>query len=210
VSDWLQRTVSWLGKAKVLLWSVATILVCLVALRIFDTSECHFRYLGLGLQCIGILSVLFGINRTREHFNKPSLLAGATTWLKSIPRFRNRERFTLEIADSTHGQSTSRVVLRQHAGPNATIEDRVRVLESNYDSLDSRTQLAQEQIDQANHERREALAAERQERERQVDALTRKLVLTETGGLDLSLMGLLWLILGLVLSTASQELSRLF
>jgi hypothetical protein len=47
---------------------------------------------------------------------------------------------------------------------------------------------------------------------REIEDLTtrRKLELSQTGGLSISAVGLVWLFLGIVLSTASAEIARLF
>jgi len=104
------------------------------------------------------------------------------------------------------GSGTSRHL----AGPNATLEDRVRVLESNFETVDLRTIRLQEQIEQENQKRKEALDAERSTRTQEIDIVRKKLEATETGGLNISLMGLIWLATGLIMSTASLELSQLF
>ncbi len=102
------------------------------------------------------------------------------------------------------------VTLKQIAGPNATLEDRIRVLESNLDVIDLRSIKLQEQVEQENQNRKEALVAERNTRTQEIDIVRTRLEATETGGLNISLMGLIWLAAGLIMSTASLELSRLF
>jgi hypothetical protein len=210
VMDWARRTVSWLGEARLLFWIFGTLLVVLLALRILGSSEPVVRYFGFGLQVLGICTILVNIQGTRTLFGKPSFGEAARAWLKSFPSVGQGARVTLEVASCAHVQIADKLVCRHQAGPDAGIEDRLRVLQSNFEILDLRTLQIQEQMSQASLGSAKALADERQERERQVDALTRQVDLAETGGLHVSVIGVVWLAIGLFLSTASQELSKLF
>jgi hypothetical protein len=68
----------------------------------------------------------------------------------------------------------------------------------------------QQQVDDSKHTTEEALSQERSLRQTELHTLNRKLELTETGGLDISLMGLICLMVGLIMSTASYELAGIF
>jgi len=186
------------------------LLVCLSTLLLFRAAEPLIRFTGLFLQLLGISTVLYGISETRKLFNCPSLLSVASRWLTSFPKFRLPKRTVRLVGQAGEMSFAGRVIARHQAGPNATIEDRVRVLESNLQLIDHRMDELQQQIDQANRQTNQALAAERQTREHDIDHLRKKLEITETGGLYVSLMGLVWLIVGLMMSTASLELSNLF
>ena len=105
---------------------------------------------------------------------------------------------------------SSGVVLQHRASPNATIEDRVRVLESNIDSMEHITSELREQITQINREKNEDILSEQQKREGEIAGIEIKLEVAETAGEYFSLIGLVWLFIGLIMSTASVELSRLF
>jgi len=159
---------------------------------------------------LGILIVLIGIGDLRKLFNQPPLFTLAIQWLKSFPKFslpKATAHLTAELGELT---LTGRATLSHKAGPNATLEDRVRVLESNLDILGHRADELQQQIDRVNQERNQDLRTERQIRGREIVELGRVLEIAETSGVYLSLMGLLWLAIGLIMSTASIEFSRLF
>lgn len=53
----------------------------------------------------------------------------------------------------------------------------------------------------------EKLKSETQERKQEYKELNSKLEATETGGLDISVMGALWLFIGVIFSTAPTEIS---
>ena len=176
---------------------------------LFQPTEPQIRLGGLFLQLLGLSTVLSGISQTRKLFNLPSLLTVAVRWLMSFPKFRLERRVARMIGQAGEFDLAARMKARHQAGPDASLEDRVRVLEANLQLLDQQSDNLQHQLDEANRQANSALAAESQSRERALDNLREKLTLTETGGLDVSLMGLIWLMVGLVITTASIELSRL-
>jgi predicted RNase H-like nuclease (RuvC/YqgF family) len=116
----------------------------------------------------------------------------------------------LTVQSAKHALTASLVRPKHRAGLNATVEDRIRVLESSIDTLELRVDNLQQQIDQVNREGNQGLVTERDIRERDIAELKESLETVETGGVFLSLIGLLWLSIGLIMSTASVEISRLF
>jgi len=165
---------------------------------------------GLLLQLLGLYTVLRGISATRTLFALPTFTASALTWLRSFPR-RHPPPVTISGVGAIGSASAfGRASVRAALGPNPTLEDRVHVLEQNLASIDKYTVALQQQVDEAKYITKEALTKERLLRQTEVHSLSRKLELTETGGLDISLVGLVWLMVGLVMSTASYELAGLF
>ena len=186
------------------------LLVFLLPVVFCQLTEPYIRLAGLLLQLLGISTVLHGVSETRKLFNLPSLLAVAFRWLRSFPKFRPEKTFAYMSGDTGVMSVAGRAILRHQASDNATIEERIRVLESNLQPLDNRLNDFQHQIDETNRQAKEGLATEQQKREDDINALREKLTTTETGGLSVSLMGLVWLIVGVIMSTASPELKILF
>ena len=207
--DWIKRIASWLAQPKLVWLTAAVLLVALLAALRPSATEPGVRFTGLSLQCLGLLTVLYGIAQTRKLFQRPGLVNLAKVWFLSFPKMRP-PAIAAKLGINLGSLSMSgRASVRHLAGPNAGIEDRVRVLESNVEALERRADGLQDQIDRANRERAEALLAERESREKTVHGLAAMLEASETGALDVSLMGLIWLISGLVITTASPELGRL-
>jgi hypothetical protein len=212
--DWLKRILIWLWKAKLIWLALAVLFACfLIAFypKSNESNESRIRIMGLILQLVGISTVFIGILEVRKLFNHPSLFAIGSKWLKSFPPFRiPKIASTANVANDGQVAFTSGLVLQHRASPNATIEERVRVLESNRDHLEHQITEFSQQITQINKDINKDLSSERQKRERNILELEIKLETTETAGEYLSLIGLVWLFIGLVMSTASVELSHLF
>ena len=209
MSNWLRRFRSWLLTARVLFLTLIVILGFLAVLLLSTVTESHLRLTGLLLQLLGIATVLHGISNTRKLFGHPSLLATALSWLRAFPKLHPPPITIIGAGVLEDATAFGRATVRQQAGPNAGLEHRVRVLEENFKSMDGRATELQQQIDEAGQLVVASLSTERELRQRDVENLSKRLEMSETGGMDISLMGLVWLMVGLIMSTASEELTNL-
>jgi hypothetical protein len=215
MANWLKRVYIWLCKAKYL-WLALSVLLFFLLFGFFgfypESNESRIRMMGLILQLFGIFTVFKGILELRKLFNHPSLRTIGIKWLKSFPPYRIPKPITatLNVASTSMRAYISGITLPHRAGPNATIEERLSALESIFASIEHQTTEHEQQISQLNKAVNEGLSSERQKRERNILELEIKLETIETAGEYLSLIGLVWLFIGLVMSTASVELSHLF
>jgi hypothetical protein len=92
---------------------------------------------------------------------------------------------------------------------NATVEDRLRALEANVKDASDRANMALQELDQEVRARTEAVKTERFERERAIAEVQRLMEAVETGGLSLSAIGIVWIAVGLTMSTIPVELLSL-
>lgn len=207
--NWLKRFFNWLRSWKIEILTLGVILFSILFLAyILKPTESHIRLTGLFLQLAGLLTILYGIVKTRELFGLPSLFSSALIRLRAFPRWHIPPlKITVDAAVGTMTAS-GRVSIRHKPPPDASLEDRIRSIEINFDTLDGTVIALQQQIDEAERTRAQVLDEERTIRRTEILAVRQKLELTETGGLDISLGGLVWLAVGLILSTASPELAK--
>ena len=209
--NWLKRIFFWIWRGKLLWLALIVLIICFFIAFFPEITETRIRLTGLVLQLCGISTVLISISELRKLFNHPTLFTIGKKWLMSFPPYcLPKIEGKLNTASGNISSFISGVVLQHRARPNATIEERVRVLESNRDNLEHITSELREQITQINRERNEYLLSERQKRERDITGLEIKLEVAETAGKYYSLIGLVWLLIGLIMSTASVEICRLF
>lgn len=95
-------------------------------------------------------------------------------------------------------------------GEEATLEERVSALERNLISVNQKTNDLQNHIDSEVRTRQKEITEEKTSREKADHDIQHKLELTETGGVRLSLVGLIWLCYGLILSAIPNEIIRFF
>jgi hypothetical protein len=210
MNNWLKRIWAWTKEASMLWLAVTVIIGSLIVAFLPTVNESRIRVVGLVLQLCGILTVAWGIAETRKFFGRPSVFTIARNWIKHFPKFRRNT--VLGAANITLGASTlsARGYVWSNPKPGASLEERVSVLEKNLDRIKDTTYEVQCQLDKEVRSRESSIVSERQSREQADQEIRNKLEATETGGLNLSLIGIVWLSVGLILSTVPTEIIHLF
>ena len=205
--SWFRRFATWLAEARLSWLGLAVVGMGLCVSLSLDLPEPYIRLTGLALQLLGLLTVLYGISKTRQLFNLPTVRGSVISWLKRFPPFRLKGVTGRMIGLAGEVNAAGRVKVRLSVGPDSPLESRVRALESNFRLLDETVEKLQEQAEERDRLGREAIRAESQARQREVTLVSEKLALAQTGGLTLSLMGLVWLAIGLIVTTLSPEIA---
>lgn len=207
---WVRAVLRWIREPR-LFWLCTFVVVASMALALFGgVTEQKIRITGLVLQLCGISTVVWGLRQTRKLFGRAGFFEHLVEWLKRFPKYKPRPvSFEGNISLPTI-QLTGRAHLWQGAGPEAPIEKRLAVVEENLLALDQRLVQVDKRLDDEARKITSELHEERVLREKEDDETKRKIELSQTGGLSISVMGLVWLLLGVVLSTASTEIAKLF
>jgi hypothetical protein len=209
--NWFNRFFKWMWLANLLWLTLFILVICFLIGFIPPIYEPRIRLAGLFLQLCGVSTVLIGLEKLRIFFKLPSLYSIGQKWIQSRPPFRLPKRsITLNVELGKILLTGTGATLSLGASPDATIDDRVRILESRMQSVEKQASDLLQQITQVKKEKAEELLAERQNRERDVAALESKIETIETSGIYISVIGLVWLLIGLIMSTASVEISHLF
>jgi hypothetical protein len=199
----------WLSPPKPWLLAILVVVLALFVAFRRGTSEPTIRLVGLAMQLLGILTVIWGISETRALFGHPSFAATFRRWFKAFP-FR-RSSIVVGVGAATLGVATAkgRGHVTHSAGPDATVEARLDSLEQNIGRLHDRITGLQRETDAEFQRAAEKLTAERDARSAQDQELGFKLEATGTGGVHISAIGAFWLFVGVALSSASVELAGL-
>lgn len=204
---WFRRFGGWLAEPRLLWLGLLVIVVALVEV-IFgpESLEPRIRVTGGLLQVAGILTVAYGIREVRRLFGKRGLVELAIDWLSRIPlKALPNQGNALVATESATASAEARVT--EVVGPNAKLEERVRALETNLKDLDRRYDQTRGDLKQDVLDRKSAFDAERSARSAE-DAVTRiTLKAAQTGGLNISVMGAVWLTVGVMVSATSIEIA---
>jgi len=170
-------------------------------------TEVAVRSAGLGLEMLGLFVALGGIIETRTFFGLPSLPALFQHWLSERPRWR-RNIVMGAMAGSVgfagmsgHGYEWTPV------RPEDSLEKKVESLIQNVERLKDDLQNTHKEFDDLSRKHAEALKGEAAAREKAATDIKNQLQGALTNGLLVSLIGLVWLIVGIIMSTMSLELS---
>jgi len=205
--SWVARFLYRLARAGLAAFAL-TVVVLAVWASLHIHTEPAIRLTGLCLQLLGIAAAALGIRDTRRMFAKPSFLQSIRTWATSWPRFKPKTQHISISGSATLGLSMS-AVASQGVAPDATLEQRIDVLEANLKSVGGRLHSAEGAISTNERAFTSKLQQESQERATQVTELHRKVEAASTDGLRLAAAGAFWLAIGVVLSTAAPELMLL-
>lgn len=157
---------------------------------------------GLLLQVGGIGMVAEGIRRTRVQFRQPSLIEMLKIWFQACPLPRRHM-----VTSSHHinfGLSTE-VSAQGHRVPDESMSciERIRGLERRMDSAEQNfIKLRTTTADLTN-----SLAEERSERSAEDARIDEQLVAANTGGLQISAIGALWLCVGVIMTSIPHLLA---
>lgn len=170
-------------------------------------DESVIRIAGMVLQLMGVGTVAWGIHITRKQFGHPSIF---TVWRKRLARFpafgnlggTGSGNITLPaMTSSGRGHCSA------SAGTNPTIYARIQALEANLKLVNDRVTDTQSEMDQWVRKQTDALMQEQQIRSDEDQCIREKMESTNTGGLHISAMGTLWLVIGVIMSSIPSELS---
>ena len=206
---WFKALLHWLVAARLLWLTIAVVAAALVLGLRKGTDEATIRITGLFLQLLGIGTVAWGIRVTRKFFGRPSIFTLARYWFSRFPSFSGR---TITASASIQGISltaNARAHVWRDLDPDATIEDRIKALEDNLQDVNQRLCSTQSEIDRSFRVEAENLKREQDPRSKADQEIREKLEATETGGLHISAMGVLWLSVGVIMSTIPTELAKL-
>lgn len=205
--NWLRAILYWLFDARLFWLALVVVIASLLFVVHKGVTEPEIRLTGLVLQILGIATVAWGIRETRALFGRPDIFTLARNWIHKAPVYGGRV-VSGSINVTLPGlEAHARGYCSSTATLDATIEERVDVLEKNVKHINNRIDETQTEIDQHSRVQSVALKQEKQERSQQDQELSAKLEVTETGGLHISAIGALWLFVGVSLSTASVEIS---
>jgi multidrug transporter EmrE-like cation transporter len=210
VKRWLKALYLWLAEKSYVWQSLAVIALAFVAPAFwFGFSETAIRQAGLVLQLCGILTVAWGIKKTRSLFGYPTMPSAARNWIFRFPRFRHRSATGSAVLKLPVPLMRMQGYKTETPGPNASFQERIEALERNLEGTNRRLDQLHDETSKEFRKIESALKQEAHQRVSEDQVLRQKLEATATGGLHITAMGALWLFFGVTMSTIPQELAYL-
>ena len=207
---WVKALAYWLVEAwRVWVPVLLVVLVLTIASQLpLSLADSMLRYCGLTFQLLGILTVVSGLRDKRRLFNRPSLVENIRRWINRRPRWGAKPQTILVAGTGSISVSGSaRLSVWRGAPPDAPVEARLAALEANLATLRIEQAETAKESQEATRKTNEAVDAERRVRESAVTALRAQLEGLGARGLNVEMMGVFWLILGVVLATVPGEIA---
>lgn len=189
-------------------------------LTLAEPWEFRLRTTGGLLQVFGVLSVALGIWKLRRSFGlgpvSGEILNEFRDWILELGRriariFRCRGDVRVALTGANL-QMTGSLSARLNIGrgSNLSVEERLKLLERGFDYVQELTHKLQDDLQNEVDSRAAAIAAERADREKHTAEVRSQVKELAVGGIQLQIVGILWLLFGVLLATWSQEIARLF
>jgi hypothetical protein len=180
--------------------------VAFVVVVLFSCREPTIRLVGLALQLAGFVIVAWELSQARKQFGRPTILGGLVQWLARRPRFGPKHEI-IGVMGVSLGSDTAKARGRVLPGPDTPLDERVAILQQQYESLFDEVGALDNKLDQNKAELSKRIdneAAARQE----ADARNQQQLEEATvGGLHLDWVGVTLFVLGTITGSASVELS---
>jgi hypothetical protein len=210
--NWLSRFVRWFFEPRTF-WLCAFVIaaVCTFAIALPKPLEDDIRYAGLALQLLGVATVMRGLRDRGRLFDKPPIVTSIKAWLSTFPPYSPKS-VTLSASGSATASATATmtaVVWRAYRDGD-TIDERFLALARNLDTVRQELSDASTRLSNQVGSVQEALRGEQSSRTVAIDRLSRKLTDLGSGTLHIELIGIVWLVSGIVLATIPAELALLF
>jgi hypothetical protein len=208
---YISDLVAWLWRTRPLVWVlVAIVVVLLLGVLISVCLERYVRVSGMGLQLIGVILVGIGLRDTRRAFeDQPTTWQGIKQWWAGRPRFRP-QHITLEARGAAMGVGGMSARARVIAGPNASLEQRMAVLEREHAALFDEVGKLSEETKQKIGELSNTINVERSERQEADKGVKEQLKKAVAEGLPLGRVGAVCFFIGIIAASASPEIASWF
>ena len=209
---WLRALAHWMRSVPIkshYWWALAVVVLFVAMAGVLGWSEKAFRLLGMVLQLGGVLTVVWGILKTRAEFGQPKVMSQFKNWVKMFPPLHplpitvTARAILPGLAGKGYGYSIH--------GPAAdqTIEVRLTHLESIVKELEMAQGSAYIAARQADEKAQQALDAQARQLSGQICAVETKIEATAVGGIHVSAVGVVWLLFGTIFGGAAPELQQL-
>jgi hypothetical protein len=193
-----------------MLWRTLGVLVLAIVCAWFwpaGAEENRIRYAGTALQILGIGTVWWGFEKTRKLFGFEYTVVAFWRWLRGCPWWRGQTNtVTVPLTGiSGFGMSAGSLSARV-ATADTSLAARLAILEQNVSLMDSQHSAAISTLEAKLQDVKSAHGRTSEDHRLRIERVDRKLLIAQTGGLDLSLGGLVWLAFGVVATSIPGEI----
>lgn len=209
MANWLVKVWQWVAEGKIVFIGLLVIFIAIALCFYPWCSETSIRLAGCALQLLGVIFAIRGLLKMRVHFGQPPLLQNFIDWWKRFPKWKKTIVISAGSAATSLGGLSARLEVWTPDKPDHSIEKRFAGLLNNVNRLKT---IQDEHTDsiariEANLDRYKKEAVDNNKKTE--DRIKKELELLHTSDFLSSLIGLVWLAVGVFLSTMAPELFKL-
>jgi hypothetical protein len=191
----------WIGWVAFLLLMVGFVWLAATA-----PTQNAVRLIGFVYEIVGIAVVFIEIAKASGKNQVTPLHRRMTSYLRRLPLLPQKTNTVIAAGTATLSLTGGRARLSVGLSPTATPDQRIAFLERQVKALDDRIDAMDLRLEAEEKARADAMVTERSARVSAVADLNKRIRDVEVGGLDLSLFGVFFLFVGVILTTATPEI----
>lgn len=205
---WIADISHWLAEGKIVFMGTL-VLVAVVTLGIVTwRSELSLRLTGYVLQVIGMIMAIRGLLSIRAHFGQPFLRQLFVNWLKRVPKWKKSVVVDAGAGHVAMMGMKARAEVWTPDNPDQPIENRIKGLIKNLEGIRKEQGEHSESIEALRDSYEKNKKKVMEESKNMEEKIRSDLESLHTSDIITSLVGLIWLTVGISMSTMAPELYK--
>ncbi|MBI0538975.1 hypothetical protein D9599_25815 [Roseomonas sp. KE2513] len=190
------------------LWTTLLVLGVTLWVILWSQDETTIRRCGAALQLLGVATVAVGIRNTRRDFGQPGFLGSAWQNLMAFPRPPSQD-VSVTIEGQQLGTTTDFIGGEATGTLTSSVQEQIDALRRELSALQTAFTKGQKAIDRRLVEVSRKLVDEEATRERGEQVVRLLITKAQTGGLNLSVLGTVCILLGTIMGGLTQEVATI-
>lgn len=203
---WVLEIWRWLAEGEIVFMCLLVITAAVVLGFYTWSSEVSIRSAGYVLQLIGMFFAIRGLLSIRTHFGQTLLRKIFLNWLKRFPKWKRNVVFEINYGEHVLAGEKSGTEVWTPDNSEQPVEKRIEGIVKNLERIRIEQREHTKSIDelkQSHEEHKKKVVEQAKKIENEIHS---ELELLHTGDLIPSVVGLVWLIVGITMSTMAQQL----
>jgi hypothetical protein len=204
--QWGTEIWRWLAEGKLVFMCFLVIAAATILGFVTWHSESSIRSSGYVLQFIGMIFAIRGLLSIREHFGQPLLRVLLVGWFKRFPKLKKNVVVGVGTVQLPMIGVKGRAEVWESDDPKKPIEQRVERILRNIERIRDEQRIHSELIDKLKGSHEEHKKKTTEQTKKMEEDIREELESLHTSDLITSLVGLVWLLVGITMSTMAPEL----
>ena len=203
---WVLEIWRWLAEGEIVFMCLLVIASAIALVFCTWRSEVSIRLAGYVLQLIGMIFAIRGLLSIRAHFGQTLLRKIFLNWLKRFPKWKRNVVLELNSANIASAGMKSGAEVWTPDNSKQSVEKRIEGIVKNLERIRTVQHEHTNSIDelkQSHEEHKKKVAEQAKKIENEIHS---ELELLHTGDLITSVVGLVWLTVGITMSTMAPEI----
>jgi hypothetical protein len=203
---WVLEIWRWLAEGEIVFMCLLVIASAIALVFCTWRSEVSIRLAGYVLQLIGMIFAIRGLLSIRTHFGQTLLRKIFLNWLKRFPKWKRNVVLELNSANIASAGMKSGAEVWTPDNSEQSVEKRIEGIVKNLERIRTVQHEHTNSIDelkQSHEEHKKKVAEQAKKIENEIHS---ELELLHTGDLITSVVGLVWLTVGITMSTMTPEI----